>query len=58
MCYHFIEEQLTWVDAREECRLRGGYREHGDLVLILIFYPTVQKARSYYDWNDYKSNLA
>ena len=34
MCYHAIEELLTWFDAREECRLRGGFGEGGDLASI------------------------
>jgi hypothetical protein len=41
MCYHFIEELLTWVDAKEECRLRGGFREHGDLASINSFQEQI-----------------
>lgn len=35
MCYHFLKERLSWVDARDECNLRAGwFGEHGDLASI------------------------
>jgi nitric oxide reductase activation protein len=34
MCYNFVKERLTWVEAREECKLRAGFRERGDLASV------------------------
>ncbi len=34
MCYSLITDGYTWHDAREQCKILGGYKEHGDLASI------------------------
>ncbi len=34
MCYHVIEDYMSWSDARTECRFRAGFDEMGDLASI------------------------
>ena len=34
MCYHFLDTELSWEDAREECRYMSGYHGDGDLASI------------------------
>jgi hypothetical protein len=34
MCYHLNTDPLTWQDARERCKIHGGYSDHPDLASI------------------------
>ena len=49
MCYQVLETELSWDEAREECRYRGGWRRDGDLASINTFQEQIfMQSESYF----------